>query len=52
MINRDYEDGEDIDIDSIPDKLIIKEEDRATDMRDFDAWLRLINKERFKEGET
>ena len=52
MIQRDYEDGEEIDIDSIPDKLIIKEEDRATDMRDFDAWLRLINKERFKEGET
>ena len=21
-------------------------------MRDFDTWLRLINKERFKEGET
>lgn len=45
-------DDQEDDIDMIPDKLIIKEDDRATDMRDFDAYLRMINKERFNDGET
>jgi hypothetical protein len=36
-------DEEDIDIDQIPDNAIIKEEEKGTDMKDFEFYLMLIN---------
>lgn len=41
-----------IDIDEIPDREIIKEDDHATDMNGFDYYLHTINADRFKDDET
>ncbi len=44
-------DQDEIDINNIPDKDIIKEEELGTDMGGFDLYLKMINAERTKEVE-